>query len=129
METLINEGKKDKAEKIIELAMAKMPVDLFEYYTLVEPFAQGYYEIGKKEKARTILKQLILKHQEELTYYSGFKPSEQREMAVDIVTDIERYRGLLEIMQISNDLEFYNQEKVKFNNFNKMFELFGRKAE
>ena len=50
-------------------------------------------------------------------------------MAVDIVTDIERYRGLLEIMQISNDLEFYNQEKVKFNNFNKMFELFGRKAE
>jgi hypothetical protein len=129
METLINEGKKDKAEKIIELAMAKMPVDLFEYYTLVEPFAQGYYEIGKKEKARTILKQLILKYQEELTYFSGFKPSEQREMAVDIVTDIERYRGLLEIMQISNDLEFYNQEKVKFNNFNKMFELFGRKAE
>jgi hypothetical protein len=129
METLINEGKNDKAEKIIELAMTKMPVDLFEYYTLVEPFAQGYYEIGKKEKARAILKQLIVKYQEELTYFSGFKPSEQREMAVDIVTDIERYRGLLEIMQISNDLEFFNQEKVKFNNFNKMFELFGRKAE
>jgi len=129
METLINEGKNDKAEKIIELAMAKMPVDLFEYYTLVEPFAQGYYEIGKKEKARAILKQLIVKYQEELTYFSGFKPSEQREMTVDIVTDIERYRGLLEIMQISNDLEFFNQEKVKFNNFNKMFELFGRKAE
>ena len=129
METLINEGKNDKAEKIIELAMAKMPVDLFEYYTLVEPFAQGYYEIGKKEKARAILKQLIVKYQEELTYFSGFKLSEQREMAVDIVTDIERYRGLLEIMQISNDLEFYNQEKVKFNNFNKMFELFRREAE
>ena len=63
METLINEGKNDKAEKIIELAMAKMPVDLFEYYTLVEPFAQGYYEIGKKEKARAILKQLIVKIQ------------------------------------------------------------------
>ena len=72
---------------------------------------------------------MIVKYQEELTYFSGFKPSEQREMTVDIVTDIERYRGLLEIMQISNDLEFFNQEKVKFNNFNKMFELFGRKAE
>ena len=72
---------------------------------------------------------MIVKYQEELTYFSGFKLSEQREMAVDIVTDIERYRGLLEIMQISNDLEFYNQEKVKFNNFNKMFELFRREAE
>ncbi len=129
METLINEGKNDKAEKIIELAMAKMPIDYFEYYTLVEPFAQGYYELGKKDKARAILKQLITKYQEELTYFKGLKSSEQRSMAVDIVTDIERYRGLLEIMQISDDLEFYNQEKVKFNNFNKMFELFGRKAE
>ena len=50
-------------------------------------------------------------------------------MATDIVTDIERYRGLLEIMQISDDLEFYNQEKVKFNNFNKMFAHFKRKSE
>ena len=129
METLINEGKNDKAEKVIELAMTKMPIDYFEYYTLVEPFAQGYYELGKKDKARAILKQLIVKYQEELKYFSGLKSSEQRNMAVDIVTDIERYRGLLEIMQISDDLEFYNQEKVKFNNFNKMFELFGRKAE
>ena len=129
METLINEGKNDKAEKVIELAMTKMPIEYFEYYTLVEPFAQGYYEIGKKDKARAILKQLIVKYQEELTYFSGLKSSEQRSMAVDIVTDIERYRGLLEIMQISDDLEFYNQEKVKFNNFNKMFELFGREAE
>jgi tetratricopeptide (TPR) repeat protein len=129
METLINEGKNDKAEKIIELAMTKMPVEYFEYYTLVEPFAQGYYEVGKKDKARAILKQLIKKYQEELTYFSGFKSSEQRSIMVDIVTDIERYRGLLEIMQISDDLEFYNQEKVKFNNFNKMFERFGRKPE
>ena len=129
METLINEGKNDKAEKVIELAMTKMPIEYFEYYTLVEPFAQGYYEIGKKDKARSILKQLIVKYQEELTYFSGLKSSEQRSMAVDIVTDIERYRGLLEIMQISDDLEFYNQEKVKFNNFNKIFERFGRDPE
>ena len=43
METLINEGKNDKAEKIIGLAMTKMPIDYVEYYTLVEPCAQGYY--------------------------------------------------------------------------------------
>lgn len=129
METLINEGKNDKAEKVIELAMTKMPIDYFEYYTLVEPFAQGYYEIGKRDKARAILKQLITKYQEELTFFSGLKSSEQVNMATEIVSDIERYRGLLEIMQISDDLEFYNQEKIKFNNFNKMFAHFKRKPE
>src|SRR5574343_493744 len=61
METLINEGKNDKAEKIIDLAMTKMPVEYFEYYSMVDPFAMGYYEVGKKEKARLILSQLIKK--------------------------------------------------------------------
>jgi tetratricopeptide (TPR) repeat protein len=129
METLLNEGKNEKAEKIIDLAMEKMPIKYFEYYTLVEPFAQGYYELGKKEKARSILKELIVKYQEELTFFKGLKPTEQRNAAIDIVSDIEYYRSLLEIMDLAGDTEFYNQEKVKFNNYNKMFPLFDRDME
>jgi hypothetical protein len=129
METLLNEGQDAKAEKIIDLAMEKMPINYFDYYTLVEPFAQGYYELGKKDKARAILKELATKYQEELTFYKEYKPSDQRRSAIDIVTNIERYRSLLEIMKISDDIEFYNQEKVKFNNFNKMFPIFNRDME
>uniref|UniRef100_UPI00404AFA18 glycosyltransferase family 117 protein n=1 Tax=Flavobacterium sp. TaxID=239 RepID=UPI00404AFA18 len=129
METLLVEGKKEKAEKIIDLAMEKMPIKYFEFYTLVEPFAQGYYELGKKEKARSILKELIVKYQEELTFFKGLKASEQNKIAIDIVSDIEYYRSLLEIMDLAGDTEFYNQEKVKFNNYNKMFPLFGRDME
>lgn len=129
METLLTEGKNEKAEKIIDLAMEKMPIKYFEYYTLVEPFAQGYYELGKKEKARGILKELIVKYQEELTFFKGLKATEQRNLAVDIVSDIEYYRSLLEIMDLAGDKEFYNQEKVKFNNYNKMFPLFDRDME
>lgn len=129
METLINEGKNDKAEKIIDLAMTKMPVEYFEYYSMVDPFAMGYYEVGKKEKARLILSQLIKKYQENLTFYSGYTLTEQYFYASDIVTDIEQYRGLLEIAKNANDSEFYNKEKVKFNNYNKMFNVFSRKME
>ena len=129
METLINEGKNDKAEKIIDLAMTKMPVEYFEYYSMVDPFAMGYYEVGKKEKARLILSQLIKKYQENLTFYSGYTLTEQYFYASDIVTDIEQYRGLLEIAKNANDSEFYNKEKVKFNNYNKMFNVFNRKME
>ncbi|WP_130733497.1 DUF2723 domain-containing protein [Flavobacterium sp. J27] len=130
METLINEGKNDKAENIIDLAMEKMPVDYFEYYTLVDPFAEGYYEIGKKEKARAVIKQLIIKYQEELTYFSGITKSNiDKDTMIQIVSNIERYRSLLEIMKRANDMEFYNQEKVKFNNYNKMFPEFERDME
>jgi len=129
MEALIMEGKMDKAEKVIDLAMEKMPIQYFEYYSMLEPFAIGYYEVGKKEKARAIISEVIKKYQENLRFYSGWKPSEQNFGAMDIVTDIEMYRDLIKVAESAEDLEFYNKEKVKFNNFNKMFERFGRKME
>ena len=130
METLINEGKMGQAENIIDLAMEKMPIDYFEYYTLVDPFAEGYYEVGKKEKAREIIKKLITKYQEELTYYKGLnKANMDRDDMMVIISNIERYRSLLEIMKRANDTSFYNEEKVKFNNYNKMFPEFDRDME
>jgi hypothetical protein len=50
MNQLIKDGKTDKAKKIIELALTKMPLDKFDYYSLVDPFADGYYKIGEKKK-------------------------------------------------------------------------------
>lgn len=129
MEKLITEGKKDKAKNIIDLAMTKMPVDYFEYYTLLEPFATGYYQLGEQEKARDLLNKLIKKYQENLTYMKGLTASEQNNMAVDIVTDIERYRSLLIIMEENGDDASYNKAKVEFNKYNKMYERFGRENE
>lgn len=127
-EKLIEEGKKDKAKNIIDLAMKKMPIDQFGFYTFVEPFASGYYEVGEQAKARDILNKLSKKYQENLTYYKGLKATEQNDMYVDIVTDIERYRALLDIMK-RYDKDFFNTNKTKFNSYNKMFERFGRDME
>ena len=129
METLLLEGKNDKAEKVIDLAMAKMPIAYFEYYSMVEPFAMGYYEVGKKDKARKVVAELIQKYQESLTYFSGFKLADQYYYASDIVSDIEQYRGLIELIRAADDREFYEKEKAKFNNFNKRFAVFNRKME
>ncbi len=129
MEQLINEGKKDKARKIIDLAMEKMPLEQFGYYTMIEPFAAGYYELGEKEKARKILTQLIGKYQENLNYYNTLKANEQNSMYVEIVTDIERYRDLLAIMNERGDRAFYESNKSTFNTYNKMFARFKRDVE
>ncbi|MDD3003344.1 DUF2723 domain-containing protein [Flavobacterium sp.] len=129
MEQLINEGKKDKAQKVIDLAMEKMPLDYFGYYTMLEPFAAGYYELGEKEKARKILTQLIGKYQDNLKYYNTLKSGEQNSFYVEIVTDIERYRDLLLVMKDRGDEAFYNSNKTTFNTYNKMFERFKRDNE
>ena len=129
METLINEGKNDKALKVIDLAMEKMPLEYFGYYTMIEPFAAGYYELGQKEKARTILTQLIGKYQESLKHYNTYKSDDQMGMYVEIVTAIERYRGLLEVMKERGDKAFYESNKSTFNSYNKMFARFKRENE
>jgi hypothetical protein len=129
MDQLIKEGKKEKAKKVIDLAMTKMPVDKFDYYSLVDPFAKGYYEVGEKTKAQQLLTQLIGKYTEDLNYYSQLSASEQVDIATEIITDIERYRGLLEIMKESGDLAFYNKSKKAFNTYISVFERFGREKE
>ncbi len=129
MNQLIKEGKKEKAKNVINLAMTKMPVDKFEYYSLVDPFAKGYYEVGEKTKAQQLLAQLIKKYTENLDYYRQLSASDQIDIATEIITDIERYRGLLDIMKESDDTVFYNQSKKTFNTYISIFERFGRKKE
>ncbi|MCR5860730.1 DUF2723 domain-containing protein [Flavobacterium sp. J372] len=128
METLINEGKKDKAKKIIELAMTKMPIDYYGYYTLVEPFAAGYYELGEPEKARDILKKLVTKYHESLDFYKSLDIQDQITYREEIETDIERYRSLLIIME-ERDPAYYEASKAVFNTYNQKFKQFGRPNE
>lgn len=129
MSQLINEGKNDKAKKIIDLALTKMPIDDFGYYVALEPFAQGYYQIGQKQLAQQLLEKLMTKYKENLKFYSNMKAQEQSSIGTEIVTSIERYRSLLEVMKEAKDDAFYNKNKAIFNNFNKTFERFGRDDE
>ncbi|MGO4820374.1 MULTISPECIES: glycosyltransferase family 117 protein [unclassified Flavobacterium] len=129
MEQLIKEDKEAKAKEIINLAMTKMPIDKFYYYSLLEPFADGYYKVGEKAKAQDLLNKLMQKYKENLNYYKTLDSSEQSSLAIDIITDIERYRGLLDVMKTNADLDFYNKNKTVFNTYIEMFKRFGRERE
>ncbi len=129
VQELVAEGKTDKAKKTIDLAMTKMPVNKFDYYSLVDPFAAGYYAVGEQQKARDLLGQLILKYKENLIYFSHQSMAMQVDNAVDVITNIERYRNLLHVMKDGNDSAFYQENKKEFNTYVKIFERFGRKYE
>jgi hypothetical protein len=124
IEQLINEDKLDKAEEVADLAMKKMPVDDFGYYTLLEPFISSYYEVGALEKGRKLYKDVSKKYQENLTYFSGLTRENQENYISDIVTDIQRYRGLVDLLVIYNDKDFALEETKKFNDYLKLFSHF-----
>ena len=129
MNQLIAENQTDKAKKVIDLAMTKLPVDKYGYYSLVEPFAGGYYKVGETAKAQDLLNKLVQKYKEDLNYYATLTPTDQTDLAMDIITDIERYRSLLQVMKENKDLAFYEKHKVTFNTYVNVFERFGREKE
>lgn len=129
MDKLIEEGKIDKAKNVINLALTKMPLEKFGYYSMLEPFAKGYYKVGEKAKAHELLEKLITKYKENLNYYGTLSLSDQNDLVIDIITDIERYRSLLQVMKECGDLQFYNKNRAAFNTYIKVFEHFERDRE
>ena len=122
-EQLINEDKIDKAEEIADIAMENMPVEFFGYYTLLEPYISAYYEVGNKEKAQRLFKEVAQKYQENLVYYSKLKTDKQERLFEDIYTDIQRYKGLVDVL-IKYDIPFAETEGDIFNDHLKMFKYF-----
>ena len=118
---LIREGKNDKAENILDLAMEKMPIEKFEFYSLLEPFVLGYYQIEKHDKARGVYQSVAKQYQEHLLYYSGLDIRYQNSIFDEIYSDLGRYRALIEILVEYDTEEFAKKEATKFNGFLRLF--------
>lgn len=123
-ETLLSEGKTQKAKDVIDLAMEKMPFGYFGYYVFLEPFIDGYYKVGETEKARALYRQVAQKYQESLNYYSTLNLDRQYELGSEIITDIERYRSLMQIVEKNNDEPFSSEALETFNEYLQKFSYF-----
>jgi len=121
IEELINKKELDKAEEIADLAMEKMPVDIFAFYTLLEPYISAYYETGNTEKARQLYKDVAKKYQENLVYYSSQDIEKQGDIIDDIFTDIQRYRSLIDVLVSYDEEDFALQETRAFNSYLELF--------
>ena len=95
-EKLINEGKFEKAKNVMDLAIDKMPIDYFGYYSLLVPFVDGYFRINHIEKAQELSKKIAFKYSDRLNYFSSLSPDLQYRLGEEIITEIERYRALIE---------------------------------
>lgn len=123
IEALLNENKLDKAEEIADIAMENMPVDKYGFYTLLEPYISTYYEVDNKEKARQLFKEVAAKYQEYLKYYGNLTIEKQEDNFTEILTNIERYKALVDVLK-GYDTEFAKQESKTFNNYLDLFKHF-----
>ena len=115
-ETLIKEGKKDKAEKLLDLAMEKMPVKYFGYYSLLEPMVLNYYQLDKPEKARKVFEEVTQKHREFLLYYADLSLAGQSSLMEEIYTKTSQYESMVEMVYAYDEDSYYQGEKTKFLN-------------
>ncbi len=124
METLLKENKIEKAKEVINIAMENMPVAYFGFYTFVEPFVDGYYKVGETKNARELFEKLKTIYQERLQYYEGIPLDAQYGKIDDIISDMEAYRRIIDILIDNNDREMAEKETLIFNEYIDKFSHF-----
>ena len=103
-EQLVNENQPEKAIEVLDLAMEKMPLAYFGYYSLLTPIAATYYRAGSVEKGGPLALQLADKYADKLLYYESFSPADQQIYAETILSDVERYRAVVDVVVDAQDI-------------------------
>ena len=79
-------------------------------------------DIVEEKLMESTRKDVAKKYQENLGYYSSLSLENQRRMFEEIYTDIERYRGLVDVIIVNDDdEEFIKTEMETFNNTLRLF--------
>ena len=121
IEALLDKKDLTKAEELADLAMEKMPVDDYGFYTLLEPYVSTYYEVDKKEKARALYLKVAKKYQEQLAYFSEQSIKKQEDFDDEIFDYIRKYRSLVDVLVTYDSKEFAMEEIEKFNQYLSLF--------
>ena len=102
---LIEEEQVEKAITVLDLAMEKMPIESFGYYSLVTPIASAYFRAGATEKAQQIVQKLAAGYHEYMRYYAQWDNDDQLALMEDLVGNVERYKSLMTEVVQARDYE------------------------
>ena len=114
VEALIDEKKYDKAKHIIDLAFEKMPIEFYGYYSLWTPFIDSYYKVGEDTKANEVIGKISNKYIQRLNYFSSLDVYYQYNLTQEIVSEIERYRNLIDVSIENQDYDLVSVQITSF---------------
>ncbi|KOS07651.1 hypothetical protein AM493_17580 [Flavobacterium akiainvivens] len=121
---LLDEGKKQKAEKIIDLAVTELTFPNYGAYHLMNPFAEGYYRVGATKKAQQLAEKTAQKYSEALAYYVSLPVHERNEISSRVIQDLQSFKALLAILK-EHDKALHAGLAKNFNTFNAQLPSFG----
>ena len=104
--------------------MEKMPVKYYEYYSLLEPFVLNYYQLDAPEKARQVFEEVAAVYQDYLRYYSGLRLERQYNIADEIISNMERYRSMIDMVIIFDEEDYARAKATEFNGYLQLFRHF-----
>ena len=122
-ESLIAEGKFQKAEKVLDFSLEKMPVQKFGHYGICLGYPSYYYQLDKTEKARAIAEVLIGIFQQKIAYYSSFDESYLELIFDDIERNLNMYRSVVSDMEnYEQDTDYLEKAAADFVSHIKLFQ-------
>ena len=121
--TLIEEGKLEKAEEILDISLEKMPVNKFGHYSMLISYLDLYYRIDKKEKARNLAAELKTVLQENLTYYSQFDEYEIEGVFTEVERSLLMYDQIVKTAIRFDDETYATSIKDEYVEYLKLFEF------
>ncbi|SMO60146.1 Protein of unknown function [Saccharicrinis carchari] len=105
--TLLDEGKKDKAIEILDMALTKMPVEKVPHNYFSIFLAEGYYKADEHEKGDDILRLFGHQSYQEINFFSSLPTSKQNNVGDDF------QRSLAIYTEIANMTVRYNRHKLR----------------
>jgi ABC-type multidrug transport system fused ATPase/permease subunit len=103
-----------KAKEILDLVFEKFPLNRYGYYYSVWDGLELYYQLGEKEKARKIARELLDHYLEYIKYFSAMPHRDLVENTSDVEDKLYKLNGTLGLIQ-QYDKDLYDQVKDTVN--------------
>ena len=116
-EELLKENKHNQAREILDLAMENVPLEHYGFYAFVEPFLDGYYAVGNKDKANDLFGSLSKIYQDRLEYHALSPLDQQEQQLESILSDLQGYRRVLDILATHENDQLAQKEQEKYNSY------------
>ncbi|WP_075590991.1 glycosyltransferase family 117 protein [Labilibacter marinus] len=92
--SLLDEGKEEKAVNILDMALTKLPVDRVPHNYFSIFLAEGYYKAGQEEKADNIMTTFGKQTYQDIDFFTSLPPTKQNNVGDDFQRSLAIYTEL-----------------------------------
>jgi hypothetical protein len=112
--TLLDEGKTDKAVEILDMAFTKLPLIKVPHNYFSIFLAEGYYRANKLEKGDEILKDFADQCLDEINFYTSLSPAKQNNVGSDMQRAMAIYYEIARIAERNNRKELMSDFETNY---------------